>query len=89
MILKIIKFNRPDFLIEPNDFSYSRWNGKLEADNGWFYANLCKDSIPIDSKIGLTTTIINPDILDVFIAEENDDYENYGFFKAYGKWIKD
>lgn len=88
MILSIDQYTRPKFLVKPSDYNNIKWNGKSVADNGWFYIDIGRYLIPTDWKVGIMATIVNPNVLDVFTSEENDNYSDYGFIKQYGKWFR-
>lgn len=88
MILSINKYTCPEYLVKPYHYDNTKWNGKSVADNGWFYSDICGYLFPTDWKVGMMATIVDPDILDVFTAEENDDYSDYGFVKQYGEWFR-
>lgn len=88
MIKKINQYSRPEIFIKPHDYDHMEWNGKSVADNGWFYADVYSHIFFTKWKIGMIATIVNPDILDIFTAEENDDYSHYGFVKHNNKWYK-
>lgn len=38
---------------------------------------------------GMILPVVNPEILDVFIAEDADDYSEYGFYKEDGRWYRE
>lgn len=88
MITKIEKYTVPPEKIKISDFE----NDILEDDrsttkDGYFV--YCGGVDPNWYMKGMILPVVNPEILDVFIAEDTDDYSEYGFYKEDGRWYRE
>lgn len=88
MIHTIHKYTIPYEDINEDDYDNLPWNGLSVSDNGWFYTDLHRHLIQTDWKIGFISSLINPEVLDIFEADPEDDYCDYGFGKVNDKWYR-
>ena len=82
MITELIKTTIP---VNEAEWENAEWNGQIATTNGMLYVDF---DFRKEKKIGYIGVVINPKYLEVFKAEEKDDYSEYGFVKIKNKWYK-